>query len=111
MSRAALILAALAWLGCSNAALAQSKDQVTKVERKGATSQRAANGCPNNAPLACAGTDACCPTDTPNLCQSLRYRHPDGIAPVGWSGCVRPCTPESWKFWSDGCQPIWVRCN
>ena len=97
----------------AGAAMAQAgKDQIGKAERAAPADQRTTKStCPSNSPLACPGTDSCCPSDTPNLCQSLRRAHPAGIAPVGWSGCVRPASNESWKFWSDSCQPIWEQCR
>jgi hypothetical protein len=98
----------------AGAALAQASktDQTSKAERAAPGAQRSTKTtCPNGFPLACPGTDSCCPSDTPNLCQSLRRPHPAGIAPAGWSGCVRPASDESWKFWSDSCQPIWERCR
>ena len=69
-------------------------------------------GCPGDAPLACPGTNRCCPSGTPYYCQSLTRPHPEGRAAVGWSGCVMPGT--GWnlpKFWSSACQPIWEKCN
>jgi hypothetical protein len=68
-------------------------------------------GCPGDAPLACPGTNRCCPSGTPYYCQSLTRPHPEGRAAVGWSGCVMPGTAESFKFWSSACQPIWEKCN
>jgi len=98
---------------CAGAALAQASkaDQTSKAQRAAPAAQRSAGGCPSASPLACPGTDRCCPSDTPNLCQSLRRTHPAGIAPVGWTGCVRPASNESWKFWSDSCQPVWEACR
>jgi hypothetical protein len=96
----------------ASAAVAQMSkgDQVGKGAK--ATSQRSTrDSCPAGYPLACPGTDNCCPSDLPNLCKSLTQAHPQGLAPAGWSGCVRPGTNESWKFWSDSCQPVWERCN
>lgn len=98
----------------ANAAQAQASqaDQTSKAGRAAPADQRSGKAaCPSGFPLACPGTDHCCPADTPNLCQSLRRKHPDGLAPVGWTGCVRPASLESLKFWSDSCQPIWERCN
>ena len=105
------IIASLVYAG---AALAQASkaDQTSKAQRAAPAADRTAKTtCPSGTPLACPGTNDCCPADTPNLCQSLRRPHPAGLAPVGWSGCVRPASNESWKFWSDACQPIWERCN
>ena len=98
----------------ASAAMAEDSkaDQIGKAGRTAPTDQRSTKTtCPSASPLACPGTDSCCPADTPNLCRSLRRAHPAGIAPVGWSGCVRPASLESLKFWSDSCQPIWERCN
>ncbi len=97
-----------------NAAQAQDSkaDQISQAGRGAPTDQRSTKTtCPSASPLACPGTNNCCPSDTPNLCQSLRRAHPAGIAPVGWSGCVRPASLKSLKFWSDSCQPIWEKCN
>jgi hypothetical protein len=94
------------------AAQAGKTDQTSKAQRAAPADQRSTKTtCPSATPLACPGTDSCCPADTPNLCRSLRRAHPAGIAPVGWSGCVRPASNESWKFWSDSCQPIWEQCR
>jgi hypothetical protein len=113
--RALFVLAGIiASLVYSSAAMAQASkiDQISKAGRAAPADQRSAKAaCPSASPLACPGTTSCCPADTPNLCQSLRSKHPAGLAPVGWSGCVRPASNESWKFWSDSCQPVWERCN
>jgi hypothetical protein len=98
----------------ANAAAAQAADtdQTSKAERAEPRSERTTSeGCPDEAPLSCPGTDSCCASDTPNLCQSLTRNHPAGSVSAGWSGCVRPASDESWKFWSDACQPIWELCR
>jgi hypothetical protein len=98
----------------ANAAVAQATDtdQLSKAERAAPRAERTTSqGCPDDSPLSCPGTDSCCASDTPNLCQSLSRDHPAGIASAGWSGCVRPASDESWKFWSDACQPIWEQCR
>jgi hypothetical protein len=98
----------------AGAAVAQESkaDRTVPAGRAAPSDQRSGTpACPSGFPLACPGTDHCCPADTPNLCQSLRRRHPNGMAPPGWTGCVRPASLESLKFWSDSCQPIWEQCK
>jgi tetrahydromethanopterin S-methyltransferase subunit D len=66
------------------AAQAADTDQITKAERAAPKVERTTSqGCPDAAPLSCPGTDTCCPSGTPNLCQSLTRNHPAGIAPAG----------------------------
>ncbi len=105
------IFASLIYANAAVAQMSKSGDQTAKAGKSAPSAQRQAASCPSGYPLACPGTNSCCPADLPNLCDSLRQNHPDGLAKAGWSGCVRPGTQESWKFWSDSCQPIWERCN
>jgi len=100
------VLAALTFAASFNPASAQSASDVTAGRNPLSLVQ---NGCPAEQPLYCTTTD-CCPSDTPYFCNSLTRNHPQGAASAGWSGCVRPATDESFKWWSDACQPIWVQC-
>lgn len=67
-------------------------------------------GCPEGYPLACPGSDTCCPAGTPYLCQNLQCQDPDGRVPVGWSGCVNPTTDEHLRWWSQCCA-VWTQCG
>jgi hypothetical protein len=95
----------------ANAAVAQtSKDKTSKAERAAPKSERSSeNTCDSG--ILCGGTQFCCPSDTPNLCITLTRNDPGGQVAAGWSGCVQPNTQESLKFWSEGCQPLWLECK
>ena len=67
-------------------------------------------GCPQGYPLACPGSDTCCPAGTPYLCQNLQCKDPDGRVPVGWSGCVNPTNNEHLQWWSQCCA-VWIQCG
>ena len=101
------LLVLLALAASPSAALAQSASDAISGRNPVA---QTSNGCPTTHPLYCTPTD-CCPSDTPYFCNSLQRNHPSGAAPAGWSGCARPSTAESLKWWADSCQPVWVRCS
>ena len=63
----------------ASAAVAQMSkgDQVSKGG-KAAAQRSTRDSCPAGFPLACPGTDSCCPSDMPNLCKSLTRAHPQG---------------------------------
>jgi hypothetical protein len=95
----------------ASAAVAQmSKDKTSKAMPATPSSQRSAEETCQSGIL-CGGTHFCCPSDTPNLCIKLTRNDPGGQVTAGWSGCVLPKTQEALKFWSDGCQPVWLACT